>query len=161
LDFCVGDLRGPHRVNRRFLRCGFHFPPARWAGGPHRRGLAPVDYSPASFGTGPVGSTAQTDHSLLQPDILAVPSCSAALIWSSGNQQINSISFPLAASINCSGTDTQMRLTAPHGPGQRHMFDNRYSLQHCNGHWFRAQENQHTVTGLPFALFIYASGNSK
>jgi hypothetical protein len=36
---------------------------------------APADCSPASRDTGPVASAAQTDHSLLQPDILTVPFC--------------------------------------------------------------------------------------
>jgi hypothetical protein len=49
----------------------FPFPLSSRAGGrraPRRRGVALADCSP-------VGSTAQIDHSLLQPDILAVHSC--------------------------------------------------------------------------------------
>jgi hypothetical protein len=42
---------------------------------PRWRGVAPADCSPASLDTGPVASTAQTDHSLLQTDILTIPSC--------------------------------------------------------------------------------------
>jgi hypothetical protein len=51
------------------------FPPARGQKGPRQRGVARLDCSPASPGTEPVASAAQTDHSLLQWDILTVPFC--------------------------------------------------------------------------------------
>jgi hypothetical protein len=34
------------------------------------------------------------------------------------------------------------------------MFDNRYSLQHHNGHWFHHQDNQDTVKDLPSAFLV-------
>jgi hypothetical protein len=48
------------------------FPPCGEARGRWR--VAPAECPPASLDTGPVRSTAQTDHSLLQPEILPVPS---------------------------------------------------------------------------------------
>jgi hypothetical protein len=42
---------------------------------PHRRGVTPADCSPESLDTGSVAFAAQTDYSLLQPDILTVPFC--------------------------------------------------------------------------------------
>jgi hypothetical protein len=58
----------------------------------------PASCSPASLDTGPVDSTVQTDHSLLQPDILAIPSCPVVLIWFGlrGHQQIDGISLQFA-----------------------------------------------------------------
>jgi hypothetical protein len=55
-------------LSRFFARAGGRRASRRW-------GVAPADCSPASLDTGPVRSTAQTDHSLLRPDILTAPSC--------------------------------------------------------------------------------------
>jgi hypothetical protein len=52
----------------------FAFRPRR-AGGPHRRGVAPADCSPAFFDAGPVRSMTQIHQSLLQSGLLVVPFC--------------------------------------------------------------------------------------
>jgi hypothetical protein len=82
-----------------------------------------------TFDTGSVGSTGQTHHCLLQPDILAPLHAPAALISSPGNQQIDSFSFRFTAFMLCLCAETPVRLTISHGPGQSHMFHNRDSLE--------------------------------
>jgi hypothetical protein len=122
----VGGLRDPHRVNSRFVRCRFRFSSAR-------RGPAP-DCSPVSFETGSVWSTARTDHGLLQPDILAVPSYHRRFhLVARVTSRLTTSHSDLRPNL-CPCGDTPMRLTTSHGRAQSCMFGIRQSPEPHNGH---------------------------
>jgi hypothetical protein len=129
----------------------FHFPLSARPGGqdsPRRRGVAPADCSP-------VGSTARTDDSSLQPDILAVPSCPRGFDLVTGVTSRSTVSHghcslhPLSLCRYSNEIDCLARAcTEP-------MFDNRYSSEHYHGHRVPSSgQSRHRQRLTPSALFV-------